>query len=119
MCPEPLVIARYFNFHFDDMFNRETKKFLELLETFILTQHVFGSTHSSSHTLDLIVTRSSNDIISARPQVTLLISDHYFISCPTAFPQPARSSKEASFRKLKNIDIAAFSSDISISALNI
>ena len=117
MCREPLVIAGDFNFHLDDVSNSESNKFLELLETFSPTQHVLGSTHSSGHTLDLIVTRSSDDIISARPQTTFPISDHYFIQCPVAFPRPARSVKEVSFRKLKNIDIAAFSSDISTSVL--
>ena len=42
MCPEPLAISGDFNFHLDDMFNSETKKFMELLETLSLTQHVFG-----------------------------------------------------------------------------
>lgn len=78
MCPEPLVISGYFNFHLDDMFNSETKKFMGLLETFSLTLHMFGSTHLSGHTLDLIFPRSSDDIISARPQATFLISDLYF-----------------------------------------
>ena len=55
--------------------------------------------------------------LPARPQATFPISDHYFTQCPIAFPRPPRSAKEVSFRKLKKIDIAAFSSDISTSAL--
>ena len=38
---------------------------MDLLETFSLSQHVSGPTHLSGHTLDSIITRSSDDIVLA------------------------------------------------------
>ena len=57
-CPEVLVISGDFNFHLDDLCDNDTKKFMDLLETFRLSQHVSGPTHLSGHTLDLIITPS-------------------------------------------------------------
>ena len=101
----------------DDLRDNDTKKFMGLLETFSLSQHVSGPTHLSGHTLDLIITRSSDDVVLASPKATFPISDHFIIQCPIGFPRPALCCKELTFRKLKNIDIAEFSADIASSML--
>ncbi|RMX46664.1 hypothetical protein pdam_00019047 [Pocillopora damicornis] len=48
MCPEALVISGDFNLHLDDLRDYDTKKFMNLLETFSLSQHVSGPTHLSA-----------------------------------------------------------------------
>ena len=90
---------------------------MDLRETFSLSQHASGPTHLSGHTLDLIITRSSDDIFLASPKTTFSISDHFIIQFPIGFPRPALSCKKLTFRKLKNIDIAALSADIASSML--
>ena len=80
MCPEALVISGDFNLHLDDLRDNDTKKFMDLLETFSLSQHVSGPTHLSGLTLDLIITRSSDDIVLASPKTTFPISDHLLFS---------------------------------------
>ena len=117
MCPEVLVVSGEFNLHLDDLRDNDTKKFMDLLETFSLSLHVSCPTHSSGHTLDLIITRSSDDVVLSSPKATFAISDHFIIQCPIGFPRPALSCKELTFRKLKNIDIAEFSGDIASSML--
>ena len=117
MCPEALVISGDFSLHLDDLRDNDTKKFEDLLETFNLSQHVSGPTHLSGQTLDLIITRSSDDIVLASPKTTFPISDHFIIQCPIGFSRPALSCKKLTFRKLKNIDIATFSADIASSML--
>ncbi|CAH3104989.1 unnamed protein product [Pocillopora meandrina] len=117
MCPEALVISGDFNLHLDDLRDSDTKKLEDLLETFNLSQYVSGPTHLSGQTLDLIITRSSDDIVLASPKTTFPISDHFIIQCPIGFSRPALSYKKLTFRKLKNIDIAAFSADIASSML--
>lgn len=117
MCAEVLVISGDLNLHLDDLRDNDTKKFMDLLETFSLSQHVSGPTHLSGHSLDLIITRSSDDVVLASPKVTFPISDHFIIQCPIGFPRPALSCKELTFRKLKNIDIVEFSADIASSML--
>ncbi len=74
MCPEILLIAGDFNFHLDDLADDDSRKFIEVLETFGLTQHVMVPTHVSNHILDIIVTRSSSDIIVSEIQPLLLLS---------------------------------------------
>lgn len=117
MCPDVLVISGYFNLHLDDLLDNDTKKFMDLLETFSLSQHVSGPTHLSGHTYDLIITRSSDDVVLASPKATFPISDHFIIQCPIGFLRPALPCKELTFHKLKNIDISEFSADIASSML--
>ena len=85
----------------------------------ILDRLQAGPSHcpGSGLTLDLIITRSSDDVVLASPKATFPISDHFIIQYPIGFPRPALSCKELSFRKLKNIDIAEFSADIASAML--
>ena len=117
MCRELLLFAGDFNLHLDDPLDIDAKKFNELLETFGLTQHVTGATHSSGHTLDLLISRSTNDITVRSLQATTYISDHCFIECFLSIPGPNLVMKEIQFRKLKNIDLQAFQADIAASDL--
>ena len=86
MCPKVLVISGDFNLHLDDLRDNDTKKFMDLLETFSLSQHVSGPTHLSGHTFDLIITCLSYDVVLASPKGTFPISDHFIIQCPIGFP---------------------------------
>ena len=78
MCPEVL--------HLDDLRDNDTKKFMDLLETFSLSQHVSGPTHLSGHTLDPIITRSSDDVVLAFPKATFPISASFYYSVSYWFP---------------------------------
>lgn len=79
MCPEPLVIAGDFNFHMDLMHSKDAETFNELLETFGLSQHVLVPTHIFGHILDLIITRSTNDLILGPINATFRLSDHFLV----------------------------------------
>ena len=85
MSREMLVIASYFNFHLDCPSDNNANKFIELLETFGLCQHVNVPTHSSGHVLDLIITRTNQDIIITEPATTIFLSDHLFVECKLNF----------------------------------
>ena len=89
----------------------------ELLETFGLRQHVNVPTHSSGHTLVLIITRSCLDITITEPTTTSLLSDHLFVECKLDVPRPNLSVKELRFRKLKQINLNSFKDDILSSEL--
>ena len=64
---DPLLIVGDFNIHIDSNENYDAIKLSELLQSFSLTQHVQVPTHSSGHTLDLIITRKTDDLISSVP----------------------------------------------------
>ena len=117
LCPEILVVAGDFNLHMDDATDADALKFAELLETFGLIQHINFATHVSGHWLDLIITRSSNDVMIISPRPSLFLSDHCFAECTLAIPSDATTARELTFRKYKNIDITAFQKDIAKSDL--
>ena len=62
MTPGILLITGDFNFHVECQSDNDAKCFTEILQTYGLHQHVLVPTHESGHTLDLIITRSNNDI---------------------------------------------------------
>lgn len=117
LCPEVLVIGGDFNIHIDDPSYPDTKKFTQLLQTFGLLQHVTFATHISGHWLDLIITRLSNDIMVVSPRPSLFLSDHCFSECILDIPSTSVTVKEVSYRKWKQIDLAAFKDDIIASEL--
>ena len=118
MCPGILVITGDFNFDLDDPTNSDANTFTELLETFGLLQHISLPTHVSGHTLDLLITRSSNDISICSTNVSSLrISDHYFVHGKLSIPRPHLLVEKVKFRKLKQINVEAFKSDLKASDL--
>ena len=108
-----LLISGDFNFHVESTDDTNAKRFCELLETFGLTQHVACPTHTSGRTLDLIISRSINDVIITELESTLALSDHSFIECNLNMPKPNFVVKVLRFRQLKRIDIPMFKDDIS------
>ena len=76
LCKEPLLICGDFNIHVDSTEDPDSVKFCDLLESVGLRQHVNQATHVNDHTLDLIITRFSDDIMDGRPGIDRFISDH-------------------------------------------
>ena len=62
LSPEPLVITGDMNIHVDDPNDPDAIKFLDLLNTYGLTQHINTHTHRLGHTLDLIITHVSDTL---------------------------------------------------------
>ena len=62
--PGNLLIVGDFNYHMDNTTNPETIKFNKILALFNLQQHVKGPTHKKGHTLDLIMTRISDRLVT-------------------------------------------------------
>jgi len=94
-----------------------SNSFAATLKTFGLQQHISSSTHSSGHTLDLLITRDKMPITDFGVYEQSL-SDHSAIFCKlpiVANSLPTRSVK--TYRKLSSIDINAFSDDIKSSSL--
>ena len=71
----PLILGD-FNFHVDTAENAPAMRFLNLLESCNLTQHVTESTHNSGHTLDLVITRCNDSLIKKLYSFIPDISDH-------------------------------------------
>jgi endonuclease/exonuclease/phosphatase family metal-dependent hydrolase len=70
-----------FNFHVDNKCDPAAGRFIQLLESFNLQQHINVPTHGSGHTLDLIITRPDENIASNFSVSDPVISDHYVVNC--------------------------------------
>ena len=115
----PLVIAGYFNFHKEDLDDRDAMTMRDFLESCYFHQHVEEPTHRKSHTLDLIITRTTDRVVSAVKvdHRQALPSDHSVIRCVLNISRPKATKQVVCFRKLKTIDVEAFKSDIAASPL--
>ena len=96
----------------DDAANFNAMKFLDLITSADLRQHVNGATHRLGHTLDLLITRSDDKLISKVRTLPELLSDHNVVVCHINLPRPPASRLTVSYRKTRDIDLQAFLSDI-------
>ncbi|KAK6177246.1 hypothetical protein SNE40_015382 [Patella caerulea] len=105
--PGWLVILGDFNFHIDNSSCPDAKKFLKILDSFGLVQHVIGPTHSKGHTLDLVITRSSQKFVMNFGIDNTLPSDHSLVNfiCDVTRPRPKKIKRET--RKISSIDADA------------
>ena len=107
-----ILICGDFNVHFENKSNTAVCKFYSLLGAFGLTQHVDAPTHTSGHTLDLVITRS-DDQLPFRPEANELFSDHIAVCFKYPLFTPKNASSNVSYRKLKQLDLTDFKEDIS------
>ena len=73
---EHLVIAGDFNIHVDAPRDPDSLKLQDLLQSVGLQQHITEPTHTQGHILDLVITRSSDNILKL---IALSLTTHLFI----------------------------------------
>ena len=112
LSPEPLLICGDFNIHVDVANNHDASAFLDILGSMALEEHVHFATHEHGHTLDLLITRSSDSVLLEKPSPGPFISDHCIVSCPLNISKPNPAKKLVSFRKSKSIDTEACKADL-------
>ncbi|CAB4003826.1 Hypothetical predicted protein [Paramuricea clavata] len=117
MCTEPIIITGDFNFHVDNANDPSAAAFMDLLDSMDLVQHVSSSTQVSRHTLDLIITRKMDTIITSPPINDTFLSDHSTVLCDLKLTRATVKPGETSYRKLKGIDFDLFKKDILSSTL--
>ena len=74
-------------------------------------------THEYGHTLDLVITRESDNLICGRPAPDILFSDHLALLFKLKTARPPLKVGRVSFRKLRLIDRDAFMDEIRSSEL--
>ena len=77
-----------------------------------------STTHELGHTLDLITTRTSDNIIAACPCIGELFSEHFPVFSKIRSNRPQANVRHVWFRKVKSIDPNQFSEAIPSSQLN-
>jgi len=114
--PSKLLILGDFNFHVDTT-DPTAVRFINLLESFNLTQLVTVPTHKSGHTLDLVICREDEKILNNLTIIDPVISDHLAVRCSLSLNKPAFERKELSYRKLRSMDLSKLKDDIANSDL--
>jgi len=114
---EQLLITGDLNIHIDAVDDPDSLKLLDLLESVGLRPHVSQPTHVHGHTLDLIITRWSDQIIQDSPQTDRFISDHASLLCKLLQDKPAVTTKKVTYRRLKSVDLDSLKADLAASGL--
>lgn len=82
-----------------------------------MIQHVKTPTHNRGHLLDLVITRNSDAVISNVSSSSQLPSDHVVITGRISVLRPKPTRIFVNHRKLRNIDLCAFSECICATTL--
>ncbi len=114
----PLFITGDLNVHVDDSSDHHAGDFCGILDNHDLEQHVHLATHRDGHTLDLLITRKSDDLVSSVSVHDDMPSDHAAVKCQIKIDRPAPSRKQIRSRKLRNVDLDSFRKDVNSSCLN-
>ncbi|MDW0252368.1 MAG: reverse transcriptase family protein, partial [Nitrososphaeraceae archaeon] len=111
--PSELIITGDFNVHVDQPNCSFSSSFLNLLDVFSLTQHVTFPTHSSGHTLDLIITRFCSTTISSINFTDPNLSDHYALLFSVSAPSKSKTQYITKYaRSFRSINITNFCNDL-------
>ena len=90
--------------------NPNSLTFKNILNDLNLKQHIIDPTHSKGNTLDLIITRNSQNKIHTN--VGARITDHNIINLYLNLIKPKQIIKYITYRKLHNIDTLEYSNDL-------
>jgi endonuclease/exonuclease/phosphatase (EEP) superfamily protein YafD len=91
-----VIIFGDFNLHFDNPNDSNARRFAALLESLLgsaagsWVQHGKGATHIHGHTLDIVISRSSDKLVS-ESFISDLISDHFAVV--TVVPPTSRANE--------------------------
>ena len=108
------IILGDFNIHWDCPSSPNTKRARALLDSYSLDQVVPFPTHCQGHTLDWIVTRPSDYLVSSLVASDHLVSDHSAVNFLVNIARPARKRKMVTRRRLRAIDTNAFGQEAAL-----
>ena len=106
-----------FNFHFDKQDDSYANKLRDVLFSLNCNQHVHVPTHIHGHMLDLLITRSEEAVVQSIQSYAPDIFDHTPLTFSIQTWRPPPEKKLLSFRKIRDIDMDKFKSDIQASTL--
>ena len=104
MSRKPLLILWDFNIRMDLPDDSDCRNLSDILESMGLTRHVRLTTHELGHTLDLIITRTSDNIIAACPCIGELFSNHFPVFSQVRSNRPQANVTHVQYRNIQSID---------------
>ena len=111
------IITGDFNIHVDKVHDPDSQTFSNILNIFNLKQHVSFPTHTSGHTLDLLITTDDCSYIS-HIDPSNFISDHCALLANLKLQKEHHHThKLVNFRQYNKIDFTGFKADLTESDL--
>ena len=101
-----------FNIHFDSPANSLTSKTLEILTTFDIVKGVQAPTHRCGHTIDWVLYRANEQLISSCSVGHNVSSDHLPVLCHLDVARPQRQPVFREVRNIKGINRDDFRKDV-------
>ena len=100
-----LVITGDFNVHVNDQEDPDAQIFSDITSALGLKQHANFSTHRAENTLDLLFTKTSNNVnvLQCMSKVQLL-SDHDTVISTLSATKPGMSKRMITYHKLEDIN---------------
>ena len=83
-----------------------------MLESCNLKQLVTGATHANGHTLDLVISKKDDHLITGIKIIDPVILDHYAVHCNLHVQKPHFMKKKVYYWKLHSLDTESFCEDI-------
>ena len=111
--PGKTLLMGDFNFHFENVENKNSRKLHDIIDMFNLTQSVSAPTHNQGHLLDLVFSKQSDNILTSTKLHHGLTSDHTANLCKLDVSVPVQKPETFLYRCLKKIDTGAFKQDLS------
>ena len=115
--PGKLLIVGDFNIHMETTCNNIVRKFKQTFISRNLVQHISTSTHVKGHLLDLVLSRSDEELVSEVNVETGMFSDHFPIVIKCIVNKAFPKTETMKCRNLKSIDKKTFMQDISSSKI--
>ena len=109
---DPIYLLGDLNFHLDIPDDTYSKQLTSLLESYDMKQLVNFPTHTSGHTLDVVIHRNSDNIVISDLEGDYFISDHCFTSFKISKPKPPLETKIITFRKWNSVNDTEFMQDL-------
>ena len=100
-----IVVSGDFNLHIDDINNPDAQVFLDLMTVFGLQNHVQLETHTSGHTLDLILNECISQVSLRNVEQGQFLSDHLSIIAHLSVDNLPLEKKDCNYRKVNKIDL--------------
>ena len=97
-----------FNVHFENSNDSDVLAFKCLINEHDFSQSVVGPTHIKGHTLDLFLSRCSENFVPSVIIIDLCISDHFVLTIDLPFRKPKNVVNSVNSRSLKAIDTSVF-----------
>ena len=109
--PGSLLIAGDFNIHVNNLSCSIAQRFRSTTESFGLIQHVNQSNHEAGHTLDLVFSRETDDLLYDC-NVLDFISDHCAVHWRVKSHRPLYPRRKITFLRMKSMVHEEFLADL-------